>query len=93
MSDEDIPNDPLPPLPPSYENATSDGEGRTNSAGGESGIDVNGDDDDGYVDDARANSPFLPPPGNKPVAIEMDKKVPEAKVLIKGRKGRIETQL
>ena len=89
MSDEDIPNEPLPPIPPSYENAT-----RTDSAGRESGIDVDGADD-GYVDDARADSPFLPPPGNKPVAVEMDniRKVPKTKVFHNGRTGKYETQL
>lgn len=88
MSDEDIPNEPLPPIPPSYESAT-----RTDSAGRESGIDVDGADD-GYVDDVRVDSPFLPPPGNKPVALDIDSitKTPEAKVF-HGRKGRFETQL
>lgn len=87
MSDEDIPHDPLPPLPP-YETSRSD------SAGGESGIDVDAVDD-GYVDDARADSPFLPRPGNKPVAIQMDKynKVPDEKILPKGRHGNYETEL
>ena len=87
MSDEDIPNEPLPPIPPSYDIAT-----RTDSAGGESGIDMDGADD-GYIDDARVDSPFLPPPGNKPVALDMDniRKTPEAKV--HGRKAKYETQL
>ena len=94
MSDDDIQKEPLPPLPLPYKNDTSDGEEfpeRTNSAGGESGIDMDGADD-GFADDARADSPFLPPSGNKPVAIEIDT-VPEAKVLIKGKKYRTETAL
>ena len=56
MSDEDIPHDPLPPIPPPYETVT-----RSDSAGGESGIDMDATDD-GYVDDARVDSPFLPRP-------------------------------
>ena len=96
MSDEDIPSEPLPPIPSSRENATSDGgawPARTNSAGGESGIDMDGADD-GYVDDARADTPFLPPAGNKPIAIDISKakKVPETKVFIKGSRERIETE-
>ena len=75
--DDDIPKEPLPPLPPSYENVTR----------GESGIDMDGLDD-GYVDDVGA--PFLPRPGNEPVAIEMDK-VSEAKLLINGKTLKIET--
>ncbi|XP_068702886.1 fibroblast growth factor receptor 4-like isoform X1 [Montipora foliosa] len=88
MSDEDIPSGPLPPLPPDYENT------RSNSAGGESGIDMDGADE-GYVDDARMDSPFLPRVEHKPLSIEMDnvKKVPEAKVMLKGSKQKYETPL
>ena len=104
ISDEDIQNAPLPPIPPSYEDAISDEDdvakprtsGRTNSAAGESGIDVDGMDDGGdYIDDARVDSPFLPRDGNKPVAIDMSggAKIPEAEVLMKGKKQKIETQL
>lgn len=104
ISDEDIQNAPLPPIPPSYEDAISDEDeepkprtsARTNSAAGESGIDVDGMDDGGeYIDDARVDSPFLPREGNKPVAIEMGgaAKVPEAEVLIKGKRQKIETEL
>ena len=86
LSDDEIPADPLPPLPPQYENT------RSNSAGGESGIDI-GAEDDGYIDDAEIDTPFLP--REKPVSIEMDKleKVPEAKVLTKGSQRKYETQL
>ena len=86
MSDDEIPADPLPPLPPQYLNT------RTNSAGGESGIDI-GAEDDGYIDDADIDTPFLP--REKSVSIEMDnvKKVPEAKVLTKGSHQKYETQL
>lgn len=104
ISDDDIQNAPLPPIPPSYEDAMSDEDEaakprtstRTNSAAGESGIDVDGMDDGGdYIDDAQADSPFLPREGNKPVAIEMSgaAKVPEAEVLSKGKRRKIETQL
>lgn len=103
ISDDDIQNAPLPPIPPSYEDAMSDEEEanpRTsarprNSEAGESGIDMDGLDDGDYIDDARVDSPFLPREGNKPVAIEMDDagKVPEAEVLIKGKRQRIETAL
>ena len=69
--------------------------GSTNSAAGESGIDVDGGDDGGdYIDDSRVDSPFLPK-GNKPVAIDMSGagKVPEAEVLIKGQRKKVETAL
>ena len=101
ISDEDIQKSPLPPIPPSYEDAINDEaeakprtSGSTNSAAGESGIDVDGDDDGGdYIDDSRVDSPFLPRDGNKLVAIEMSgaDKVPEAEVLIKGQKKKMET--
>ncbi|XP_074620045.1 fibroblast growth factor receptor 3-like [Acropora palmata] len=86
MSDDEIPADPLPPLPAQYLNT------RSNSAGGESGIDI-GAEDDGYIDDADIDTPFLL--REKPVSIEMDnvKKVPEAKVLMKGSHQKYETQL
>lgn len=93
MSDDEIPTEPLPPLPPPYENEIMDKARfpeRADSAGGESGIDMDGPDD-GYVEDVRADTPFVPPPGNKPVAIDM--KAPEPKVLWKGSRNRIETSL
>lgn len=103
ISDEDIQKSPLPPIPPSYEDAMSDeaeakprSSGSDNSAAGESGIDINGEDDGGdYIDDSRDDSPFLPREGNKPVAIPMSDaaKVPEAEVLIKGQRKKIETAL
>lgn len=103
ISDEDIQNSPLPPIPPSYEDAMSDEDeakprtsGSTNSAAGESGIDVDGEDNGcDYTDDSRVDSPFLPREGNKPVAIEMSgaAEVPEAEVLIKGQRRKIETEL
>lgn len=91
MSDDEIKNAPLPPIPPSYEEALSDedesrlmGGGRTNSAAGESGIDVDGVEDSGdYIDDIRVDSPFIPPVG----------KIPEADVLPKGKRRKIETAL
>ena len=71
--------------------------GSTNSAAGESGIDVDGEDDGGddYINDSRVDSPFLPRGRNKPVAIAISgaAKVPEAEVLIKGQKKKIETAL
>ena len=102
IRDEDIQNSPLPPIPPSYEEAMSEEDeakprtsGSTNSAAGESGIDVDGEDDGDYIDDARVDSPFLPREGKKPVAIEMSGagKVPEAEVLIKGQRKKVETAL
>lgn len=103
IRDEDIQNSPLPPIPPSYEEAMSEEDeakprtsGSTNSAAGESGIDVDGEDDGGdYIDDSRVDSPFLPREEKKPVAIEMSGagKVPEAEVFIKGQKKKIETAL
>lgn len=91
MSDDEIKNAPLPPIPPSYEEALSDedesrlmGGGRTNSAAGESGIDVDGVEDSGdYIDDIRVDSPFIPPVG----------KIPEADVSPKGKRRKIETAL
>lgn len=104
ISDDDIQKSPLPPIPPSYEDAMSDeaeaeakprSSGSNNSAAGESGIDINGEDDGDYIDDSQADSPFLPREGNKPVAIAMNDaaKVPETEVLIKGHKKKIETAL
>ena len=102
IGDEDIQNAPLPPIPPSYDDAMSDEDEEpkprssagTNSAAGESGIDVDGDEyvDNGgdYIDDIQADSPFIPRDGNKPVAIEVK---PETEVLIKGKRKRVETQL
>ena len=50
--------------------------GRTNSAAGESGIDVDGLDDGDYIDDIRGDTPFLSP-------VE---KIPETDVLQKGNR-------
>jgi len=96
MSDEDIPAEPLPSIPASYENATNDGgawPARTDSAGGESGIDMDGADDD--MDDVRADTPLFTPAGNEPVAIDMSKarRVPETKAFIKGSRERVETEV
>ena len=94
LSDDEIPKEPLPPLPPPYENDIMEKARfpeRADSAGGESGIDMDGADDV-YVEDTRADTPFLPPPGNKPVAIDMEK-APEPKVLFKGNRNKIETSL
>lgn len=90
MSDDEIKNAPLPSIPPSYEEALSDEDesrpmrgGRTNSAAGESGIDVDGLDDGDYIDDIRRDTPFLSP-------VE---KIPETDVLQKGNRRKIETAL
>ncbi|RMX55563.1 hypothetical protein pdam_00001670 [Pocillopora damicornis] len=90
MSDDEIKNAPLPSIPPSYEEALSDEDesrpmrgGRTNSAAGESGIDVDGLDDGDYIDDIRGDTPFLSP-------VE---KIPETDVLQKGNRRKIETAL
>ena len=87
-SNEDIPSGPLPPFPPDYENI------RSNSAGGESFIDMDGAEEE-YVNDAQMATPFLPREKHKPVSIEMYKvkKVLEVKVILKGRKKKYETQL
>ena len=85
-SDDEIPTDPLPQIPPPFENDVMDERRfleRENSAGWESGIDMD-PTDDGYVDDIQAATPFLPRTGYTLVGIDMEK-VSEPNVLTDNR--------
>ena len=64
---------------------------RENSAGWESGIDMD-PTDDGYVDDIQAATPFLPRTGYTLVGIDMEK-VSEPNMLSKGNRQKAETSV
>lgn len=93
-SDDEIPTDPLPQSPSPFENDVMDERRfleRENSAGWESGIDMD-PTDDGFVDDIQAATPFLPRTGYTMVGIDMEK-VPEPNVMLKGNRQKIETSV
>ena len=93
-SDDEIPTEPLPQIPPPFENDVMDERRfleRENSAGWESGIDMD-PTDDGYVDDIQAATPFLPRTGYTLVGIDMEK-VSEPNVLSKGNRQKAETSV
>ena len=93
-SDDEIPTNPLPQIPPPFENDVMDESRfleRENSAGWESGIDMD-PTDDGYVDDIQAATPFLPRTGYTLVGIDTEK-VPEPNVMFKGNRQKIETSV
>lgn len=93
-SDDEIPTDPLPQIPSPFEDDVMDERRfleRENSAGWESGIDMD-PTDDGFVDDIQAATPFLPRTGYTMVGIDMEK-VPEPNVMLKGNRQKIETSV
>lgn len=93
-SDDEIPTEPLPQTPPPFENDVMDERRfleRENSAGWESGIDMD-PTDDGYVDDVQVATPFLPRTGYTLVGIDMEN-VSEPNVFSKGNRKKTETSV
>lgn len=93
-SDDEIPTEPLPQTPPPFENDVMDERRfleRENSAGWESGIDMD-PTDDGYVDDVQVATPFLPRTGYTLVGIDKEN-VSEPNVFSKGNRKKTETSV